>query len=90
MSDEVHRITIQIKAPRPGYDGKIQIGYYVVVDGFVVLTDEHGRPTGDGKRLLNEGGDARIIACAMLRSSRRYGNSRSGWNDRLTYQRVKY
>ena len=85
---DVHKITLQIKAPRGLFPGKVQIGYYTVADGYVVLTDEDGRPNGDGKRLLNPGGDAKLIACATLRSSRRYGNS--GFNDRLIYQRIKY
>jgi hypothetical protein len=41
--DEVHKITIQTRAPK-GFDpGKVAIGHYVTVDGFVVLTDEHGK-----------------------------------------------
>jgi hypothetical protein len=88
---DVHKLTIQIRPPRGTDGGKVQIGYYVVVDGYVVLTDENGQPNGNGKRLLNEGGNAKVIACAMLRSSRRYGNSRSsGFNDRLVYQKIRY
>jgi hypothetical protein len=86
---DVHKLTIQITRPRGTFPGKVQIGYYVVADGYVVLTDEDGQ--GNGKRLLNEGGDAKVIAIAMLRSSRRYGHSRPfGFNDRLIYQRIKY
>ena len=93
MSEEVKKITIQLRAPRGRDGGKVAIGHYCVADGFVVLCDENGKPTGDGKRLLNEGGDARLIACALLRSSRRYGNSRPagfGFNDRLDYPTLKY
>jgi hypothetical protein len=85
---DVHKLTIQIARPNGTFPDKVQIGYYVVADGYVVLTDEDGKPNGNGKRLLNEGGDAKLIACAMLWSSRRYGNS--SFNDRLIYQRIKY
>jgi hypothetical protein len=91
MLDEVKKITIQISRPHGSFPGKIAIGYYVVADGFVVMTDEDGKPTGDGKRLLNPDGDARLIACAMLRSSRRDGNGRpAGFSDKLQYQKVRY
>jgi len=88
---DVHKITLQVRAPRGSFHGRVEIGYWCVADNFVVLCDENGRPTGDGKRLLNEGGDPKVIATAMLKSSRRYGNSRpSGFNDRLVYQKLKY
>jgi hypothetical protein len=93
MSDEVKKITIQLRAPRGRDAGKIAVGHYCVVEGYVVMTDENGKPTGDGTRLLNKDGDARLIACAMLRSSRRYGNSRPagfGFGDKLIYQKVRY
>jgi len=91
MSDDVHKIVIQTARPRGTFAGRVMEGYYCVADNYVVLCDESGKPTGDGKRTLNPGGDARLIACALLRSSRRYGNSRpQGFNDRILYQKLKY
>jgi|SRR6516164_2439687 hypothetical protein len=48
---------------------RVEIGYYVVVEGSVVLTNEQGKPVGgDGtKRHLGPNDDARIQACLMLR-----------------------
>ena len=89
MTDEVHKLTIQTRAPRGTDGGKIEIGYWCVADGHVVLTDEDGRPTGDGRRLLNPGDDARLIAVAMMKA-RRNSASRHGFNDRIHYQRIRY
>jgi hypothetical protein len=70
MSD-VHRITIQVKAPRGSFPGETADGHYVVFENAVVLTDDKGKPTGDGRRHLNPGDDARLVACSMLRAQRR-------------------
>jgi hypothetical protein len=49
MSDDVHKITIQLRAPRANNPGKVAIGYYVIADSHVVLTDETGKPLGNDK-----------------------------------------
>jgi len=39
---------------------------------------------------LNPGGDAKLIACSMLRARRRSRATISGFGDRLLYQKLKY
>src|SRR6516164_9817402 len=51
--------------PRGSFPGRVETGYYCVADRHVVLCDEKGRPIGE-KRFLDEGADARGIACWML------------------------
>jgi hypothetical protein len=68
----------------------VAIGYYIVnPDNDVVLCDEHGKPTGDEKHHLDPGGDARLVACRMLRR-RQNASGPSGFNDRLRYPALKY
>ena len=87
---DVHKVTIQIRAPRGTFAGRVEIGYYCVTDSHVVLCDENGKPTGEDKRYLNPGGDAKLIACSMLRARRRSRATVSGFSDRLLYQKLKY
>ena len=87
---DVHKLTLQVRAPRGSFHGKVEIGYYCVADGHVVLTDESGKPTGDGKRLLNPGGDPKLIAVAMMKARRRNSASPHGFSDRLIYEKLKY
>jgi len=87
---DVHKITIQARQPKGLFPGRIEIGYYCVADGHVVLTDENGKPTGEEKRYLNPGGDAKLIACSMLRARRRSRATVSGFSDRILYQRLRY
>jgi hypothetical protein len=56
----------------------------------VVLTDEHGKPTGDDKHHLGPGQDARGIACMLVRRRRRNSKGVRGFNDRLVYPKVKF
>src|SRR5215469_16402616 len=88
MSDEVHKVTIQVKAPRGTFPGEVAIGYYCVVDGYVVLTDENGKPLGD-KRSLDSGIDARSIACRMVRS-RRSSSTPHGFDRPISYRKGFY
>jgi hypothetical protein len=84
------KITIEVQRPRGSFPGRVEIGWYEVVDRHVVLTDENGRPVGD-KRYLNPGADARLIACAMLRQrSRGSRSSRSGFNRQISYPKTGY
>ena len=70
--NEVKKITIQTRAPTGRDPGAVEEGYYCVADGFVVLTDADGKPIiGAPKRYLDPGGDARLIACVLLRQQRR-------------------
>ena len=63
MSDEVHKITIQTQPPKGSFPGRVEVGYYVVADQSVILTDEKGHPIGgDGtKRILAERYDVIVL-----------------------------
>jgi hypothetical protein len=80
MSDDVRKITIQTQAPKGTFAGRVEVGYYVFVEGSVVLTDEQGRPLGgdDTKRFIGPDGHANNVACTMLRQrTRSIARSRS-------------
>ena len=85
MSDV--QITVEVARPRGTFPGRVETGYYCVADRHVVLCDEKGRPIGE-KRFLDEGADARGIACWMLR--RRRANSYSDFDAPISYRRSKY
>lgn len=90
MTDEVRKVTIQIKAPRGTYGGEVAIGHYCVVEGAVVLTGESGKPTGADRRSVLPGEDAHLIACRMVRSSRKVQASVAGFNRPLIYPKMRY
>ena len=85
---DVHKITLQVRAPRGGDGGKVDIGYWCIADQCVVLCDESGRPIAGEKRPI-DGGDPKLIAIAMMTARRRSG-SPHGFNDKILYQRLKY
>jgi hypothetical protein len=90
MPDDIHRITLQLRAPRGRDPGKVAIGHYVVVDGYVTLTDEAGKPTGGSKQFLDPGGDARLIACRPLRKRQKAQSSGSDFNGPIKYPKMGY
>ena len=81
---DVHKVIIQIRAPRGTFYGEVAEGFYVVVDGAVVLTDRDGKPIGADKRHLNPGDDARLVACWMVRA-RRQRPTPTGWDNKISY-----
>jgi hypothetical protein len=87
---EVHKVTIQIRAPRGKDAGKVAIGHYVIADGFVVLTDETGKPAGDNKGFLDPDGDARLIACRMLRRQQKAGSSSGDFSRPIKYPKIGF
>ena len=62
---DVHKVTIQIRAPRGTFPGEVAEGYYCVVDGYVVLTDAAGKPINGEKHHLSPGQDARLLALSI-------------------------
>ena len=83
--NDVHKIVVEVARPRPpSFHGRVEVGYYCVADRHVVLCDENGRPIGE-RFFLNEGADARGIACAMLRRRRRV--SYSDFDAPISYRR---
>jgi hypothetical protein len=80
MSDEVHKLTIQTQAPRGSFPGRVEEGYYVFVEGSVILTDEKGSPIGGNgtKQFIGLDGHHRNVACMLLRQrTRSIARSRS-------------
>jgi hypothetical protein len=82
----VHKLIIQIKAPRHDFPGQIEEGFYRVMDGSVTLCDAAGKPVGE-KRTVPTGGDPKGLACAMLRARARsrQGSRPGGFDRRLSY-----
>jgi len=89
LSDEVQKLTIQTRAPKGSDPGRVETGYYVFVEGSVVLTDERGRPLGrDGtKRYIGLAGHHRNVACMMLRQRTRSIASSRSFNRPINYPR---
>jgi uridine kinase len=87
---EVHRIVIQTRAPRGKDPGKVAEGYYVVVDGCVVLTDQAGKPLGSEKHYLDSDGDARLIACRILRRRQNASGSSGSFAGPIRYPKIGY
>ncbi len=90
MSNDVHKITIQIRAPRGKDPGKIAEGWYCIADNAVVLTDQNGKPIGNEKHHLEPGGDARLIASRMLRRRQKGGSSVSSFGGKIAYPKWKF
>jgi len=87
---EVHKITLQVRAPRGSDPGRVSEDWYVVVDGHVVLTDSDGKPISEPRRYINPGEDARLVACAMARRRRRTVGPVNSFNGPIRYPRVRY
>jgi hypothetical protein len=90
MPNDIHKIIIQTRAPRGNDPGKIAEGWYCVADNFVVLTDSEGKPVGDAKRHLGPDGDARLIACRLLRQRENARSSNSSFSGPIQYPKLKY
>ena len=86
---DVHKVTIQTRAPRGRDPGAVAVGWYCVVDNAVVLTDEDGRPLGSDKRCLNPGEDVHLVACRLVRRGQS-GGRLSGFNGPMNYPRLRY
>jgi hypothetical protein len=61
----------------------------MVVENAVVITDENGKPVGAEKHHLSADGDARLIACRMLRRQQNAKGS-GDFNRPLRYQKIGY
>jgi hypothetical protein len=85
--NEVHKVTIQIRPPRGHFAGEVAEGWYCIVDGYLVMTDQEGKPVDSEKHTLTPGEDARLKACRLVR--RRRPGPR-GFGDKLVYPKLKY
>jgi hypothetical protein len=90
MSNDVHKVTVQIRAPRGNFHGEIAEGWYCVADGAVVLTDADGKPVGNVKHTLSPGEDARLVARRLVRQRRRGSSLVSGFNQKIAYPKLHY
>jgi hypothetical protein len=91
LSDEVGKVTVQIRAPKGTFPGEIAEGWYVVFENNVILTDQDGKPiAGVPKEHLEPGGDARLIACRMVRNNRKGRASAAGFNRPIHYPKLVY
>jgi len=91
MSDDVHRIIIQTRAPKGNDPGKIAEGWYCVnADNFVVLTDAAGKPLGNEKHYLDPDGDARLVAARMLRRRQNARGSSGNFAGPIRYPKIGY
>ena len=90
MTDEVNKLTIQVRAPRGTFPGEVVTGHYVVFENHVILTDADGsKPLGSDKRRLNLGEDAHLVACRLVRRSQSSGRL-GGFNSPMNYPRLKF
>jgi len=85
--NDVHKVTVQIRASKGSFPGEVAIGYYCVVDGYVVLTDAAGKPLGSDKCYIGSG-DAHLIACRMVRN--RKGRASASFNRPISYPPLRY
>jgi len=86
MTDEVRKVTIQVRAPKGTFPGEVVIGHYCVVENAVVLTDADGKPINSEKHQIGPGQDAHLLACRLVR--RRPGSGPRGFGDKILYPRM--
>ena len=86
MTDEVHKIRIQVRGPRGNFGGEVIEGWYVVFENSVIMTDEDGKPTGE-KHRLGPADNSYIVAHRLLRQRRR-GPGPRGFGDKIIYPRM--
>ena len=72
---DVHKVTVQVRAPKGTFPGEVAIGHYVVVDGALVMADADGKPVDSEKHTLTPGEDAKLKACRLVRRAS-YGSTR--------------
>jgi hypothetical protein len=79
----VHKLTLQVRAPRGNFPGQVDISYWCIADQHVVLCNENGRPIGAEKRLIGPGDDPRLLAVAMMKRRRS-----SNFSDHISYPKL--
>jgi hypothetical protein len=85
---QVHKVTVQIRPPKGTFPGEVAVGYYVVFENCVIMTDEDGKPiSGVAKHHLGPGEDARLVACRLVRNNRK---GSTGFNRPLQYPKWVY
>ena len=84
---EIHKVTVQVRAPRGNFPGEVAEGWCCIVDNAVVMTDADGKPVDSEKHYLNPSDDARLKACRMVRRRR---TGPRGFNDKIQYPKLRY
>jgi hypothetical protein len=82
---DVHKVMIQVRAPRGNFHGEVAEGWYCIVDGYLVMTDQGGKPVDSEKHHLQPGQDARLLACRLVRGRR---TGPRGFSDKLVYPKA--
>ena len=72
---EVKKVMVQLREPRGSDPGAVVLGFYIVKDNTVIMTDADGNEAGleTGRRFthrLQESEDARSWACKMTKELR--------------------
>jgi hypothetical protein len=84
-------VTTRTSDPDSGDPGSANIGYYIVEDGLLTLTDQSGTPLkteGDKPitAIIEPGVDPRAVAASL--TYRRARNTIDGFNRRLVYPKL--
>ena len=78
----VQEVTVSVRPSSDNDPGEITVGYFIVQDGSVVLTDAAGTPLNDAKpEVLTDGVHPKSIAARMTRAPR--SDTRGGFNRKL-------
>ena len=80
---------IQLRERRGGDPGAIDQGWFIIKDGFVILTDEHDKPLFDAagryEMKLAKGDNPKDIAAVLLRQWRAENRSGDDFRRPLKY-----
>ena len=88
---DIHKVTVTVAQPRGNFYGRVEYGYYTVVDDVVTLVEPNGLPVDRYKliRKLKPGEDVKGVACAL--THQRYSKAGDGsFNRPLQYPRQRF
>ena len=94
---EVQTVFVQIEAPKPGFEGRVAEGCYIVERNVLTLTNRRGDPVRDDAgqsytQKLEPGDNAKQIAGLLTKKFRkvRRGNNAtpSGFSGPITYRKT--
>jgi hypothetical protein len=88
---DIKKVMVELQRPKGQFPGRVEVGYYVVNEGTVVLVEQNGMPIDRHRltRKLGPGADAKLTACMLMRQ--RYSKGGSGdFNRPLQYPVLKF
>jgi len=94
---EVQTVFVQIEAPKPGFEGRVAEGCYILEGGVLTLTNRRGDPVRDTEgqsytQKLEPGDNAKQIAGLLTKKFRkvRRGNNATpaGFSGPITYPKT--